>query len=371
MSDLALFMPSLAGGGAERVFLDIGRGFAERGFGVDLVLVKSEGPLRVPDGIRPLSLGARRAVMSPPALARYLRRERPAAMLTALTHANIVAVAAHAIARVPTRVVVTEHLPPTTWVETSTRAEAPLMPRLMRMAYRRAEVVAVSTGVADDLARRTGLRRDRIHVIYNPVIIEELRRKAAEPVDHPWLSPGAPPLVLAVGRLTRQKDFPTLIRAFAAIREEAGSRLLIMGEGEERDSLERLISRLGLEGMVELPGFVRNPYPFFGRASVLAMSSRWEGLPTVLLEAVSLGVPIVSTDCPSGPREILDGGRFGRLVPVADVDALAEAIAATIDDPITIPPEAGAAYRLDAVVDAYAEVLGLPSHPAGRDRSEL
>jgi glycosyltransferase involved in cell wall biosynthesis len=367
VTDLALFMPSFAGGGAERVFLDIGRGFAERGVAVDLVLVKDEGPLagQVPDGVRVVPLGARRAVTSVPALRRYLRRVRPEAMLTALTHANIVAVAAREAARVPTRIAVTEHLPPSTWVEASVRREAPLMPRLMRLAYGRAAVIAVSGGVADDLARRTGIARDRIHVIYNPVVIERIAARAAGPPP-PGLPAGAGPLVLAVGRLTRQKDFPTLLRAFARLGAERGVRLAILGEGEERPALEALMAELRIGDRVALPGFVENPYPAFRSAALLAMSSRWEGLPTVLLEAVSLGVPVVSTDCPSGPSEILAGGRFGRLVPMGDPGALADAIASALDDPLRPPPEAAAPYRLDAVVDAYAEVLGLEPAPAPR-----
>jgi glycosyltransferase involved in cell wall biosynthesis len=363
---VALFLPSLVGGGAERVFLDIASGLAGRGLPVDLVIAKTEGALldQVPGGVRLRALHARRTASSVPALVRYLRRERPAALLTALAHANLMAVAAATVARTGTRVVVTEHLPPSTWVDTPRRRDSKLMPRMMHLGYPRAgAVVAVSSGVADDLARRARIPRSTVRVIYNPILVDRLAELAAEPLDHPWFAPGMPPVVLAVGRLTAQKDFGTLIRAVAAVRERRPCRLLVLGEGEERPRLEALVADLDLGEDVSLPGFVPNPYPYFRAASMLALSSRFEGLPTVLLEAMCLGVPVVATDCPSGPSEILDGGRHGRLVPVGDAAALAAAIGETLERPIAPERDATARYELDSVIDAYIDALGLDHAP--------
>ena len=363
---VALFLPSLVGGGAERVFLDIASGLARRGLPVELVIAKSEGALldQVPDGVRLRALGARRTASSVPALVRYLRRERPAAMVTALAHANLMAIAAAGIAHSRTRVVVTEHLPPSTWVDTPQRRDSKLMPRMMHVLYPRAgAIVAVSTGVADDLARRARIPRSQVRVIYNPLLVDRLEELASEPLDHPWLGSGMPPVVLAVGRLTPQKDFATLIRAVAAVRAERPCRLLVLGEGEQRASLEALVADLGMEEDVSMPGFVPNPYPYFRAAAMLALSSRFEGLPTVLLEAVCLGVPVVATDCPSGPSEILDGGRHGRLVPVGDAAALAAAIGETVERPIVPGRDATAPYELDTVIDAYIDAMGLDHAP--------
>lgn len=363
---VALYLPSLVGGGAERVFLDIASGIAGRGIPVELVVAKSEGALldQVPGGVRLRKLGARRTASSVPALVRYLRHERPAALVTALAHANLMGVAAARIARTGTRVVVTEHLPPSTWVDRPQRRDSRLIPRMMHTVYPRAgAIVAVSTGVADDLAERARIPRSSVRVIYNPVLVDRLQALAAEPLDHPWFAPGEPPVVLAVGRLTAQKDFSTLIRAVAAVRKGRPCRLIVLGEGEQRPALEALVSELGAGDDIALPGFVANPYPYFRGAAMLALSSRFEGLPTVLLEAVCLGLPVVATDCPSGPSEILDGGRHGRLVPVGDAGALAVAIDEMLERPQPPGRDAAAPYELDNVIDAYIDAMGLDHAP--------
>jgi len=176
-------------------------------------------------------------------------------------------------------------------------------------------------------------------------------------VDHPWLAPGEPPVVMGIGRLAPKKDFTTLVRAFAEVRQDVRARLMILGEGPERAELESLVRTLDLEADVALPGFVDNPYAYLARASLFVLSSRWEGLPTVLIEAMFCGAPVVSTDCPSGPHEILNGGRYGRLVPVGDLSALAGAITAGITGNIQpAPPESWRDFELGIVVDRYLEM---------------
>jgi glycosyltransferase involved in cell wall biosynthesis len=191
-------------------------------------------------------------------------------------------------------------------------------------------IVAVSNGVADDYVHTTGIQSNRISIIYNPVITPALYKKAHEPFEHPWLTPKEPPVILSVGRLTEQKDYSTLIRAFAKVREKRPARLLILGEGELRKDLESLMRKLHLENDMALPGFVKNPYQYMAKASVFALSSKWEGLPTVLIEALAIGIPVVSTNCKSGPDEILRNGRLGKLVPVGEVMALADAISESL-----------------------------------------
>ena len=358
---LTLFLPSLRGGGAERVLVNLANGFAERGYGVDLVLAKAEGVYfdQLSPAVRVVDLHTPRVLRALPGLVSYLRRERPAALLSALNHANVIACLAHRLARVPTRLVISERN--TLSVSRPQNARGRLVPWFMRWTYPWADaVVAVSQGVADDLVRTLGIAAERVKVIYNPVVDDELLAKAQEPLDHPWFTDGAPPVVLGVGRLTEQKDFPTLIRAFARVRTHRRARLMILGEGELRPQLEALVRQLGLQDDVALPGFVANPFAYMARAAVFVLSSRWEGLPGALIQAMACGAPVVSTDCPSGPREILEDGRWGRLVPVGDVDALAEAISATLSDGKRPDVAArAAAFRVEEAVEGYLHVMGV------------
>lgn len=357
---LAVFLPSLVGGGAERVTVNLVREAARRGVLVDLVLSRAIGPYLadVPDSVNVVDLEAGRVMTSLPGLMRYLRRVRPEALLTAISHANVVGVWARRIAGVSTRLVVVEHDTLSHVTQETVRRRAHLIPYLIGKSYGSADaVVAVSTGVADDLAETTKIPRRSIEVIYNPVVTPEVAAAARAPVDHPWLAPDEPPVVLGIGRLAPKKDFPALLRAFAAARCEGRARLLILGEGPARSEIEGLVRTLGLEADVALPGFVENPYAYLAHASLFVLSSRWEGLPTVLIEAMFCGTPVVSTDCLSGPREILGDGRYGRLVPVGDVSALAEAIRAGLAGAIEpAPAKSWRPFELGAVTDRYLEV---------------
>jgi glycosyltransferase involved in cell wall biosynthesis len=232
---------------------------------------------------------------------------------------------------------------------------------LMRFTYPWADqIVAVSQGVAEDLMRHIPLARERVATIYNPVVDERMRDLAQATPVHPWLCSGPVPVVLGVGRLIAQKDFATLIDAFAQLRRQRKLRLLILGEGELRASLLAQAAQLGVAEDVALPGFEANPFAAMRAASVFVLSSRFEGLPGVLIQAMACGARVVSTDCPSGPREVLEDGRWGALVPVGDARALAAAIAQTLDAPR--PPKArerAAAFTERQAIERYAQVLGL------------
>ena len=357
---LALFLPTLAGGGAERTMLNLAQGITERGYTVHLVLAQAEGPYlaEVPESVRLVDLEAWRTLASLPALVRYLRRERPEALLSVL-HANTIALWARRLAGVSTRVVVCEQNTLSIEAQQASDWRDRILPRLNRRFYPWADgIVAVSKGVADDLAQVTGIPHERIEVVHNPVVTPELREKVQARLDHPWFAPNEPPVLLAVGRLTAQKGFPTLIQAFGRVRQARRARLLILGEGGQRPDLEALVRPLGLEQDVSLPGFVANPYPYMARASLFVLSSRWEGLPTVLIEASYCGAPIVSTDCPSGPREILRDGQYGQLVPVGDVAALARAIETVLAGKMPPPPrESWRPFELETVVNQYINML--------------
>lgn len=363
MTKIALFMPLLSCGGAERVFMHLGRGFARQGIQVDLVLSRAEGPFQsqVPEEVRMVDLGAPRVLFSLPGLVRYLRRERPDALLSALDHANVVAIVARHLARVPTRIIVTVHSTPSRVVANASTLRARLLPLWVKPFYPRAHaVVAVSQGVADELVHKLGIPAQKVHTIYNPIITPELFEKAEEPLEHPWFAENEPPVVLGVGRLTPAKDFGTLLRAFALVRAQRPARLMILGEGELRPELENLTRDLGIEEDVALPGFVENPYPYMKRAGVFVLSSRWEGLPTVLVETLALGTPVVSTDCPSGPAEILEGGQIGTLVKVEDTESLADAINSALNGQTrpTSQPQL-MLYTIEHALEQYMRVIGL------------
>jgi glycosyltransferase involved in cell wall biosynthesis len=356
-----MFLPNLGGGGAERVAVNLSNALAARGFEVDMVLAKASGAYLsdLSRAVRVVDLGAARLLSAIGPLARYLRDRRPAVLFSHLYYANCGAVLARALSGAPTRVAVVEHITLSEADRRDRSPKAPILRWLVRRLYPRADrVVAVSRGCADDLVRYNGIPERLVRVIYNPVISPALKDRARESAPHPWLEAGGPPVILGVGRLTEQKDFKNLIAAFALLRKRRPARLLILGEGEERPALERLISELGLGQDAALPGFVKNPYAALSRCGVFALSSAWEALPTVIIEALALGVKVVSTDCPAGPREILDGGKYGALVPMADAPALAGALERALDGPATRAPESALApYTFDASASAYAGLV--------------
>jgi glycosyltransferase involved in cell wall biosynthesis len=357
---IALFLPTLCCGGAERVMVNLARGFAERGLEVDLVLARAEGPYlaEVPKDVHIVDLNARRLLRSLPGLVHYLRRERPVAMISTLNHANIIAIWARQMAKAPLVLIIREDNTMSVSAANELRIRDKLLPHLMQLFYPWAnEVIAVSHGVAEDLIERIGLPAEKVKVIYNPIVTPDLFIKAQESLDHPWFRSGEPPVILGVGRLTKQKDFSSLIHAFALVRKERPARLMILNEGEERPRLEALVRELGLEQDVALPGFVDSPYKYMKRAAVFVLSSKYEGLGNVLVEAMACGTPVVATDCPSGPAEILGGGKWGRLVAVGDVNALAQAIFRTLDAPISAGIEDIEIFTLDYAVARYAEIM--------------
>jgi len=333
----------------ERMISTLAEAFADRGHRVSLLVGVPAGAMlaRVPRSVelvplaRSSQLGARvwalaadrgalpemlpllmgpapRMLSHLPGLVRHLREERPDALLAAGTQSNLAALWARRFRGISTAIVVSERNTMSVVARRGRHGFRRAYPALARRAYPRADaIVAVSDGVASDLSRVTGIPRERILAIDNPVVSAALIEKSKAWPGHAWMAPGGPPVVLAAGRLHRQKDFPTLLRAFARVRALRPARLVILGEGAERRKLERLVRRLRVQADVVLPGFVENPYAWMARAAVFALSSAWEGFGNVLVEALACGCPVVSTDCPSGPAEILEQGALGPLYPWA------------------------------------------------------
>jgi glycosyltransferase involved in cell wall biosynthesis len=334
---IALLVPTLEIGGVERVFANLANGLHQCGAEVDLVVGRAGGDMGMilEKDIPIFDLESEHMLRSVPRLAKYLRAREPEAMVAAMTHCSAAAVIARSIARKKTKIVATEHNTMSRVVANTSGLKYRLMPLWSRWALSSADaIVAVSSGVADDLSAQTGILRKRVRVIYNPVITEALHLAAAATVEHPWFQAGEPPVILAVGRLEKQKDFPMLVRAFRLIRNRRPARLMILGEGQDRDRIEHVVYDAGLSEDVALPGLEHNPYRFMNRAAVFACSSQWEGFGVALVEALSLGAPVVSTDCMYGPAEILSDGKFGTLVPVGDHEAMAQALLNTLDNPV-------------------------------------
>jgi glycosyltransferase involved in cell wall biosynthesis len=373
---IALFLPDLEAAGAERVSVLLANGLLQRGYSVDVVLVRAKGDFLadLAAGVHVVDLDAPRTLRAVPRLASYIRKRRPAVVISALDYASVAAMIAGRLSCTGTPIVPAVH---------TSRAEARRWPGIrgalfkscVNWFYRHAgAVVCVSHGVAEDMVRVAGVARQRVRVIYNPVIHPRMQELARQPVAHPWLAlpvcapaparPGvASRLLLGVGRLAPQKDFPTLLRALKIVRRDHDARLMVLGEGAERPRLESLVKELCLESCVCMPGIVKNPYAYMSRADLFVLSSAWEALPTVLIEALAVGVPVVATDCVSGPREILRDGRYGALTPVGDAAALAGAVSAALSAPRReLPEEALRPYTLDYAVNEYCRFIEELTH---------
>jgi glycosyltransferase involved in cell wall biosynthesis len=365
---LAFFVPDLSVGGAEQVTVTIVNGLAERGDNVELLLSRFDGELRweLSDRVSVVELPPSRTsvlgvVTHLPALVSYIRRKQPTAMFPHLGHPSIVSLTASRLANTDTAVIPTHHSAFGVSADQSTKDR--LVERLIPRFYPTADrIIAVSGGVAESITNRMAVDREDISVLHNPVDVESVRARAQQPVDHKWVEDEATDLVLFVGRLASQKELETWLRAFRRVHERhPQTRGVIAGQGPRREALLELRDEMGLSDVVSMPGYVDNPYRFMGQADTFLLSSRFEGLPTVLIEALACGCPIVSTDCPSGPREILDDGEYGALVPVGDEAGLAEAVNRRLTDPI--PPDVlrdrADAFAPESVFDKYEQFLNV------------
>lgn len=356
---IALFIRSMAGGGAQRMMVRYASGFARHGLEVDVLCLFPEGPFRdeLDPMVRLLPLQSRRVIGAIPEVARYLRRHKPDAMMVTEPASNIAVILSRMLARSQTRLLVREGLFPSIAARESPHRATRQAYRLAPLLYPRADViVAIAEPMAADLARFIRVPPSRITTVaVNPVVTSSLAAAAARPASHPWLASGQPPVILGVGRLDEQKDFATLVRAFELVRAARECRLLILGEGPRRAELEALKHASRHSADIDFPGFDPNPFSYMARCAVFVLSSRYEGLPNSLIEALACGAPSVATDCPSGPHDILAGGRYGALVPVGDPSAMAEAIARTMNEPTDREElrRRGGEYTVERSASAY------------------
>lgn len=365
---ITLYIPDLRGGGAERVIVNLANGFSCQGIETDIVLNRAEGPYLtdIDDSVNLVNLRAPKyplynAMGATHPLKKYLQDHNPDILLSFLARSNIVAILAARISKIDCKVIISQrnHL---SKISSQSRDQSlRVLPPLVRCFYPLADgVIAISDGVKKDLLKYWPIKEKNVHRIYNPTITDELIKNSKTMPDHPWLPSGREfSVILAAGRLTEQKDYPTLIKALKNLSCYKNIRLVVLGEGKKKSDLIELTEELDVNHIVDFHGFVNNPFAFMSKSDVFVLSSAWEGFGNVLVEAMGCGTPVVSTDCESGPSEILNNGEYGPLVPVRDSAALANAIDETLADPTDQEKliQRSKDFHADKIVHEYLDYL--------------
>ncbi|MBU9713493.1 glycosyltransferase [Evansella tamaricis] len=358
---IALYIPTLNGGGAERMIINLAKSFNDKGYNVELIVSKYKGPYisLLPDNLPIVDLNVSKGYMALPGLIKYLKNNKPDVILSALSLANIICLLAKQFSRVNTRVIVSERNHLSSAIRNSRNYKLRLIPFFIKKLYPKADkVVTISNGIANDLIAYCQLPETNITTIYNPAYTTDILEKGYQKLNNKIFYEETH-VILGVGRLVPQKDFPTLIKAFKIVNQKVKAKLVILGEGSERGHLEKIVKDLDLENDVILPGFVNNPFAYMSNASLFVLSSAWEGFGNVLVEAMACGVGVVSTNCPSGPSEILEDGKFGTLVEVGDEIGMANAII----DYLRKPKDSGLLkdramdFSLEKISEQYLNIL--------------
>lgn len=361
---IAFFLATSGHSGVDRLMCNLIPAVARRGYAVDQLKVRRHGPeLGGAAGVRVIDLGSAHVYSSLPALVRYLRRERPDVMLSDKDRVNRTAVLGRLLASVTTRLVLRSGTTITVDLQHRSALDRGMQRLSFRWLYPQAQAVIVpSAAAARDLIAFAELPSSLVRVVASPAVPAVLFERDPEPPDHPWFTPGAPPVVLGVGELSLRKDFATLLRAFARLAATRDLRLMILGRGGQREALLQLAGQLGVADRVSLPGFSDAVFSHMRHARVFALCSRWEGMPVVLIEALAAGTPVVATDAPGGSRELLQDGALGPLVPIGDVDSLSTALQQLLDHPPARERLRAAAepYEIEAATTAYLAAMGLP-----------
>lgn len=360
---IALFIQTLRAGGGVVCLLTVARDLVARGFCVDLLVLHTSRSDRhlVPEGVRLTNFQRRDSIAALPQLLRYLKREPPDVLLVNNPYPGVAALIAKGLF-LRSLSLVYRH------ANTFSREAPTPDSRLLRYFLPFADaIITISRGATEDFKRSFPNVSHLVRYVPNAAVTPDIAEQATSPVDHPWFNDPTQSVVLSVARLAPQKDLATLLRAFAEVVRSRPARLVILGEGTERTKLTLLARELGISPFVQFPGDIRPAFPYMAKARLFVLSSAWEGLSMVLLEAMACGTPVVSTDCPYGPSEILEGGKWGRLVPPGDWRSLASAILETLDAPVASDLLIARASRWDAEsgIARYLQVLEDVLNPSG------
>ncbi|WP_169304884.1 glycosyltransferase [Halorhabdus utahensis] len=354
---IVLFIPSLTYGGAEQVAVILANAFSRSGIKTSLITATSGDDIsdQLDDSVKHASLDQSRVLTSIPYFSQYLRKTQPDAVLSFMTHTNVAAILANEMAYQPAKIVVSEHT--TISNRECGRKDQLILSAAARLYPRANRVVAVSNGIASELQDDLGLKEELIQTIHNPVRRPDESDLQSPP--NPWFEDSGP-VLLAVGRHEPQKDFSTLLHAVAKFKSDrVNTKLVLLSEGSETPNLKKLAANLGIEQSVSFEGYVSDPYPYFSAADLFVLSSRWEGFGNVIVEAMMVGTPVVATDCPVGPAEVLSDGEFGKLAPVGDPDGLAHAIRNELRNPTdtTKLRERSKEFDPDRIAAIYKRVM--------------
>ncbi|MCG5502172.1 MULTISPECIES: glycosyltransferase [Ectothiorhodospira] len=361
---VAIFAPYFDNGGVERMLVNLACGLSKRGIPVDFIVNHSHSEFLkdLTEPIKLIKLQEKNKIKIIKSFTKYIINTQPKAILSAKEDCDIIATHAWKRSGKQSKLYIRAVVNTTQQMMYRNIIRRYWSAWISRTIYRNADgIIAVSRGVADDIYKISKPNIERIHVAPNPVITSDLFKKAQEELDHPWLTNHDKPVILGAGRLGRQKNFSMLISAFANARAKRPMRLIILGDGRRRERLLKQAEELGIANDVFLPGFVKNPYAWISRADLFVLSSLWEGSPNVLTEAMALGIPVISTDCPSGPSELLGNGKYGMLIPINDIDYMSHAIINTLDKPIKAEDlqKAVENYTLENSVNNYMRIMKL------------
>jgi glycosyltransferase involved in cell wall biosynthesis len=361
---LICMMCSSLDGGWGRVLINLANPFKRMEFNVHFALDDTSGSFtkHLDPGIEVYPLKTSHPVSGIPYFSRYVLRNRPDIILTAGVKHTVLSLKVRWLTRVSSKIYPTIHNTyGEAFKELKTSKYRARLKKLQKYYPHCDQIVAVSEGVNEDFCSLTGIPAELVTTIYNPIYEEEMIQRSLDPIEHPWFQHGQPPVILGAGRLVKQKNFSLLIKAFDLLRSKTKCRLVIIGEGRERELLESEAHVSDHSNDIALIGFEDNPFPFLARSSVFVLSSSWEGFGNVLVEAMATGTPVVSTDCPNGPSEILMGGKYGRLVPMNDPKKLAEAIQDTLVNPLPseVLKERASAFSIDSSAENYLRLFGL------------
>lgn len=337
---IVFFLPSLGGGGTERIIVNIVNNLDKRKYNVSLVLGEAKGDFlnEIEKGVPIVNLNASGNLKLLFKLTEYFNKAAPEIFISSFPRFDLISLLAKMFSKKKTKIIIIEHINFSFHLFTARSLYRRLIGRLIlpsfvKVFYPMADIiVCVSNGVAKDISKIIN-RPDKIKIIYNPVISDKIYKLSEETIRHAWFSDQKIPIILAAGRLAKQKDYPTLLEAFKLVIEKNPARLVILGEGEDRNKLEKFSQRIGIFENVLFLGFQKNPYKYMKKAAVFVLSSLQEGFPTVIVEDMACGAPVVSTNCRSGPNEIIENGKNGLLVPIGDPISLADGITKLIESP--------------------------------------